>query len=92
MKPYAPLESCCNMKIRKADGSVIGDCYPTRSRRVMNRDGERLIAEKDDGTWIEIPDRVILRRTLNPDQSGESSHICENGGPPICFLESTGVL
>lgn len=92
MKPYAPSESCCNMKVVKADGSVSGDCYPTRSRRVLNRDGERLLVQKDDGTWIEVPYETILRRTINPDETGVSSHLCENGGPVFCFLESTGML
>jgi hypothetical protein len=92
MKPHKPNESCCNMKVVKANGEITGDCYPTRSRNVRNRDGWRLIAQKDDGNWVEIPDYVILRRTINPDESGVSSHICESHNVIHCFLESTGIM
>src|SRR6185312_7871417 len=51
--------SCCNMRVRQADGSMTGDCYPTKFEPVIV-DGKfdhwrALLDDYDGGQWIDVP-------------------------------------
>jgi len=48
------------------------------------------MAKKDSGAWVDIPENIILRRTVNPDHSGVSGHLCESYGTLHCFLPPFG--
>lgn len=88
--------SCCNLRVLSLDGKtrVKGDCYPTEAKPILDKDGYQTgwIALKDDGSWVPIPESTLLRRTINPDDSGVSAHLCESYGDIHCFLPPAGVM
>ncbi len=71
--------SCCNAQKKRADGTLEGDCRPTRAYQKDDGMWYALL----NGRWIQVPPRVVLK-TLAPDGN---SHICASqAGNIFCFL------
>ena len=87
-KPGQSPGTCCHAKITHPSGIVTGDCYPTEFRIGA---GGGWVARKDDGTWIDIPDAIVIREK-NPDPTGVSGHLCESHGLLHCAVPPTGSL
>lgn len=78
--------SCCNEKTT-VNGETTGDCYPTEAEL---RAGAWW-ARRDNGQWVEIPERAILRE-VNPDETGQKAHLCYNDFAltVLCFVPPSG--
>ncbi len=71
--------SCCNAQKKRADGTLEGDCRPTRAYQKDDGMWYALL----NGRWVQVPPRVVLK-TLAPDGN---SHICASqAGNIFCFL------
>ncbi len=71
--------SCCNAQKKRPDGTLEGDCRPTRAYQKDDGMWYALV----DGRWVQVPPRVVLK-DLSPDGN---SHVCANpSGRILCFL------
>ncbi len=71
--------SCCNAQKKRPDGTIEGDCRPTRAYQKDDGLWYALL----DGRWVQVPPRAVLK-DLSPDGN---SHICAGpGGRILCFL------
>lgn len=71
--------SCCNGTIIGPQGTIEGDCRPTRAYQGDDGTWHALI----DGRWVSVPPRVVLKE-LAPDGR---NHICASrSGVIFCFL------
>lgn len=74
--------SCCNGMTTKPDGTVTGDCRPTRARVTDAGTWEAMI----DGRWTPIPPDVVLPAELN--REAIYAHVCASLATKriYCFL------
>jgi len=71
--------SCCNAQKKRPDGTLEGDCRPTRAYQKDDGQWYALL----NGRWVHVPPRAVLS-DLSPDGN---SHICANlTGRILCFL------
>jgi hypothetical protein len=82
--------SCCNEKMM-INGEMTGDCYPTTAELRPSADksvkGVVWWAKRDNGEWVEIPEKSILHE-LNPDETGQKAHLCYSDTTlrVLCFV------
>ena len=90
LKQPGSKASCCNTQKTLPNGTIEGDCRPTRAYQVSEgrKCGSHSVPEGSwcaliDGRWTPVPPRVVLKE-LAPDGN---SHICANpSGVIFCFL------